>query len=436
MKTAKKIGLVGTYDVNNFGDCIFPEVYQQLLRQEFPDADITLYSPTDHAAEILSFDRIKALPKTPADCDMDEDVLILTGGEVITYGHSTGYYVFPKETFSAGLRLWVAPILAAATGKTKTMFHCVGGVPLPEGFAKSAAKVLACADYVSFRDQTSVDRFSTTVDAFDTAVDPMFLIPELLSKEAWIERATALLPDGLGEGEYFVAHLTAAYLVAHGPRDWALQIAKIADATGKRPLLLPICHFLHDDITLARAAQELDAIGVRYSALSDIVNVKDTAAIIAASGGYVGTSLHGAVSSVGFAKPTAVFAKGSGSKHEGTLRRAGVEGVVTTDMNQLGDVFLKAHEMPHEALAVQAAELAQADFKRLIAKFDDPNKAQKPEPSDIALLMAADRDKAKGFKAGLQRGILRLVKVYEPAYFQYKRLRLRSKLAAKSSEAA
>lgn len=430
-----KIGLVGTFDVNNFGDCMFPELYAHLLKEEFADATFELYSPTSIPADILSFSRLRSLPKTLNDvAKFKEDSLILVGGETVGVGHSSGTYNFSNSTLSAYLRLWLGPVMATLNdGATPTFFaaHCVGAKKMKDSVSAQVAEVLSGASRCSFRDAFSVSWIQSGDISFERETDPMFLIDHLMAGTEWKELASKNLPNTFEPSKYVVAQISAGY----GGNDitaWAKAVAEISEKTRMPILLLPICHFLGDEEVLKIASKRLDVLGVKNTIARGEVNVKVTAALIGQSAGYCGSSLHGAVTAVAFSRPIAVLGHSMDGKHEGSMRAIGVSGSVTTASAGLPACFETTSKTDLNETRSRAQKAARDCFDGLVLSL---KQARGPnERNDLAVdaayaLVAAEAQTARQFgPARLKRTLLRVLHSVPLIGSGYRNMRLRQRI--------
>ncbi|MEL6641145.1 MAG: polysaccharide pyruvyl transferase family protein [Pseudomonadota bacterium] len=433
-----KIGLIGTFDVENFGDCLFPELYQHLLAQHRPDTEITLYSPRPVCAEILSFDAVRALPADLSDTQaFDEDALILIGGETIGVGHSSGTYNFARETLSAFLRLWTAPVLAQLDPTARPRFfgaHCVGARKMPAETNKRVAQVLSGASYCSFRDAFSAEWIQTAESRFAQEIDPMFLIDHLCGDHKWATLAQKHLPQGITPDGYLVAHMTMGY----GGNDldaWCAAVGALSQETGLPVVLLPICHFLNDERFLAAAQSKLSVAGIRTHLIRGKINVKETAALVGQSAGYIGSSLHGAVTAVAFAKPLAVLGHSMDGKHEGSLRAVGINGAVTTSPGDLPDCFRRTDAMDHSDARQRAQSAARASFDRLLCALDtapQPSRAvaEQAKAAAAALHQSEMAEVPPGSAAEIKRLAFRALTRVPALDRPYRAFRMRQKLGS------
>lgn len=409
-----KVGLIGTFDVENFGDCMFPELYATLLEGRFGKIEIALYSPLPHAAEILSFDQVHALPdhESPAHlASLDADTLILIGGETIGYGHSAGTFNFPRNTLSAYLRLWLAPILATRNPDLRPSFFAVqsvGAIKMPAKINHIIATCMAAADRVRFRDPYSADWIQTENIFFKIEIDPMFLIDRVCSPMDWRARAIAQLPGGIEPEAYLAVQVSLGY-ADNELNAWVESVAQIAKSRNLAVILVPICHFMQDELLLAQLEKMLRKFGVRVHLMRGRRNVKDTASLIGMSAGYIGSSLHGAVTAVAFARPLAVLGHSEDGKHAGTLSAVGITNVVTTQSICLPNCFAHSESSDNTASRRIAQTQAQTSVNGLFDAIEASNSEAYTKRFHVSTLELIAAERRPRFKVEAKRLILRVI---------------------------
>ena len=412
-----KIGFVGTFEVANYGDCLFPVVYKRLLEKRIPDCEFHYYSPRPGMSPLGHYGPVKALPATLDELHFDADTLIQCGGETLALGHSPGTYNFPASTLSAFARMWLGPTVAAARGDVNFYVHSVG-MPTTDLRPKSAiARGLSYASRVSLRDKVSAMRLD---GSFPVEVDPMFALSMCSTPEEWEAKAASFLPNGFEPQQYLCAHISAPYL-ALGLRPWCEEIAKAHRASQLPILLLPICHFLWDRETLEAARSMLIGMGVADAMIQfpepGSEEVLATASLIGNSAGIITTSLHALVSAVSFGVPFAGFG-GEGKvdgKHRQTLAVAGVEHGVTAHMQDLADTIEHSLSKDHLQTRDTAIARALAGLDALVADIlsQQNGMASKPMPMPpevIEEVLAADRQPTLNRRWEIKRGLLRFIK--------------------------
>ena len=363
----KKIGFVGTFDVANYGDCLFPVVYKHLLEERIDGLEFSYYSPLAQSAQIMDYGPIKPLPEKLSNITFDEDALILCGGETLWLGHSAGTFNFPSSTLSAFARLWLGPTLAASKGDTDFYVHCVG-MPHAQLEAPGAiAQALSSATKVCVRDEVTAKRLG---HHFPVKVDPVFALSTMKSAEEWGAELKKWLPDGYTPGNYLAAHISSPYLV-NDLRDWCEQVAAVAKNNGMPILMVPVCHFMDDRHTLETARSILIELGIDEARVHlppyESKDIIATAALLGMSGGVITSSLHACVTAASFGAPFAGYVgKGKGNgKHRQTLLAAGIDYGMAMDIPDISRTFADALQQDRDASRKEAISRGLVGFEEL-----------------------------------------------------------------------
>jgi hypothetical protein len=389
-----KIGFVGTFEVANYGDCLFPLVYMELLKEHGVEANFSFHSPRAGVSGLADYGPVQPLPARLKANAFDAQALILCGGETLGLGHSGGLYNFPANTLSAFARMWLAPVVAAAADELGFYVHCVG-MPTSDLDARPAiARALAHANWVTVRDEVTADRLG---GRFAVKVDPVFTVSSLAEKAEWDRRAQAVLPPGFVPGNYLCAHISSPY-VAGRLAQWCDQTAQIARQRNLRVLLLPVCHFLDDHATLEIARDILISRGLSPESVQfpgdGHMHVLTTAALIGSSGGIVTSSLHAMVTAVSFGVPFACY-PGAGKKngkHAQTLRAVGLSDGIALRMDDIASAFDATWPLDRMASRQHAVAIAREHFAELVAALRSPAKASGPLPAELVEeIFAIDR---------------------------------------------
>jgi hypothetical protein len=324
----RKIALLGAYDRFNYGDLLFPIIAKNELTACVGSTDISI-----HALVGSDLSAYGALPTEPLSLLKSRlasgDVVIFVGGGTIGvdwhYMHAnllgnTGnfllYYLrrIFGHTFSENLsRLrfgarspfpWVAAPDDFAAG-TRIAYNAVGGSEFRELDPKAQSATLARlakASYLSVRD-AETKRLLTPLES----TMPIELAPDsalLMSEQFPVAKLEALSSDAhreLLEGNYFCFHCNLAYARKHADRI-AAMLEEVHFSHGLPAVLLPIGRYvgLDDQIGLAEI---LAKVRTPVSMVSEHANIWEIMLTIARARAYVGTSLHGNVTSQSFAVP-------------------------------------------------------------------------------------------------------------------------------------
>jgi Polysaccharide pyruvyl transferase len=364
----QSIGFVGTFEVANYGDCLFPVVYMHLLKERLGNLEFSFHSPLAQSAGIMDYGPINALPDKLSNLRFDANVLILCGGETLWFGHSSGTFNFPSSTLSAYARLWLGPTVAASRGMTDFYVHCVGMPHAELEAPPEIADALSSATKVCVRDEVTARRLG---NRFPVKVDPVFALSTLKSSEDWKTELNKWLPSNFAQGRYLAAHISSPYL-KHDLHDWCEQVAKVAKLQEVPVLLVPVCHFMDDRHTLETARQILIELGMGPEQVQlPPVQSKDviaTAAMLGLSGGVITSSLHACVTAASFGAPFAGYVgKGKGNgKHRQTLLAAGVDFGMSMDINDIFETFAYALKQDRQASRTEAISRALNGFDELV----------------------------------------------------------------------
>ncbi|MEP1422967.1 MAG: polysaccharide pyruvyl transferase family protein [Erythrobacter sp.] len=406
----KTIGFVGTFDVANYGDCLFPVVYMHLLSQSIAGLEFSFYSPLARSAEIMDYGPVKALPATVPQIAFDEDALILCGGETLWFGHSSGTFNFHKSTLSSYLRLWLTPCVAASRAQVDFYVHSVGMPRADLDAPAEIAEVLGAATMVSVRDEVTATRLG---NRFPVEVDPVFSLSNMKSQEEWQTEARQWLPVDYNFGKYLVAQVSMPYL-NNGLQEWCEQVALTAKNHDLPILLVPICHFMDDRYNLKEARSILIELGIAENrvclpplASKDVIA---TAALLGMSAGVITSSLHACVTAVSFGVPFAGFV-GNGKadgKHRQTLLAAGVNYGMAMEIGDLAQIFADSSNQDCAIQQSLAIERSMKGLMPLVEGLRHDRRASSPlQQTTIDAMLFHDKRPTRHLRLEFKRTILR-----------------------------
>lgn len=298
--------LFGTFDVENYGDLLFPHLAARGLGSSV--SELRCYSPKGGA--LAWADTLPSRPVHEAIAASPPAGLCLIGGGNIIEAKPTPLADYRANAALAYPALWLgAAIIAARTGAR--IAWNAPGVPQPieSAWARRLRDlVLAASDLLTVRDEASrvfldLGRSRPVTVVPDTALAVSQLWPaEQLGgiARAAFERRGSKVPE-----RWLVFHLNRRYL-APGKQGAAEAVARICAALDAVPVLVAIgpCH---GDEELAR---ELWPAMPGAGLLVDRANgLKEIAALIAHAQGYVGSSLHGLITALSYRRPALAVAQ-------------------------------------------------------------------------------------------------------------------------------
>lgn len=410
MKTARKIAMFGTFDVPNYGDCIFPDIVRHRLGVLGNDVELTLYSPAGRVSPIGSYDEVREIPGSLDEVEsIDADACLIAGGEVLVdRPTTTGVYAdLPRNQLSAGPRCWLVPAHLAATRGLPLAYVSVGQHGLRQPSIDALRHAMAGASYAAVRDPFTQDVLSTNAAAPRLEPDIGFLIPTLRSPAEWDALAAPLREAELVPGKpYLAVQFSAGYVSKSGDAFFAAA-AEIAKARDLEILLLPLCYHLGDDYVSAIAQTRFRRAGVEASRVRLMLPTAELAAVLRAADGFVGTSLHGAMTTLAFGKPAAIFCKSNVGKHVGCMQTAGLSGIVTTEPTELATAFATAGNLDLTSRSFALQKAAGESLDAAIRSLGQPEELTGDEPLYHAAARANLADIPRGPSERVKAGIYR-----------------------------
>jgi GT2 family glycosyltransferase len=322
------IGLFGTFEIDNYGDLLFPAILERVLSRDIPGLEIRLFSPCSgvykfNGAEIQAVTDLESVADTL-------DGFVLGGGDIIRFDIPPAYD--PREMqFPPYAQLAILPaLLAGLTGKP--LVWNAPGIPhaltpaqrmILEGIQSSSA-------YVAVRDDQSKDQLRIEDRPVAVVPDTGFLLAEVFPKQQLTSLQEKLKERYGLPAAYGVLHVSPATSDA----DQLKSAAAISALADNLPLILLPLGPVHGEIEILTRLQEFfpdpypplclpptlggdTEGGPRQNpagncrVISDRLHPLEMAALIAHSRWFVGTSLHGNITAFAYGIPgLAVNTKG------------------------------------------------------------------------------------------------------------------------------
>jgi lipopolysaccharide transport system ATP-binding protein len=295
-----RIGLFGTFDVENYGDLLFPRLFEREMRERLPDAEIRFFSPygPDHpvamnggwAPEALGLwtrERLQEL----ADA---LDLVVVGGGEIIHARDellATAYGVDPLDLRLRRPSDFFLEYPAA--------WHAVG---IPFDFDPFERRLVAAVQrpYVAVRDARSRARLEAA-----GAGEGVVIVPDSAFA---LDR---LFPPGTLDAARDELRARGAYpaegrpLVLQGSTALLEHVDALAPSVGDRPVVLLETGRCHGDDRFADAMAE--SLGEHVHRVRGDASLEEMVAAIAGASGYAGISMHGAITAMVYGVPTLIL---------------------------------------------------------------------------------------------------------------------------------
>jgi len=299
------ICIFGTFDVDNYGDLLFPVIARWRL-----DENVNACSPTDNATSFRRGQQIDYLSYNQLD-SVNPKAIIIGGGNILHFNTSNVFPYRSRPFCYAGLQL--IPLLCKKQLGVPVIYNspsiALGRVGPLDAYLYGL--LFANADYLSFRDCASVayaKRFTTGKVNYvpDTAFD--------------ISRAWPL--------DQRVRPLESDYIVVHVNRRYGGEACQVAAALDYLHCILDVkIVFLpmgpcHGDLEYA---QQIARTMKLKPVLIESLDIYAFAQYIANSKMYIGSSMHGFITSVSYSvKAALVLNEKPMHKFAGALGAAGM----------------------------------------------------------------------------------------------------------------
>jgi GT2 family glycosyltransferase/glycosyltransferase involved in cell wall biosynthesis len=319
-RRGRRIGMVGTFDVENLGDLLFPPVAEHELRKRLGDIDLRLYSYRRKSAGLWPFD-VESLGRLPQDI-ATLDGLLVGGGEIV---HAI-------ETIAPGYRptdpdvhhplgLWLTPTLLAAAGGIPIAWNAPGAVDgLPDAVTPLIESAMESVAYASVRDERSARILSSRAPRVPLRVvpDTVFGVGALIPSAPTQVFEQVREQLGIGDGGYIVVQPTAQLLPF---RPQIVALVERAVAEGRTVVELPVGP-IHGD---AAGVLELPVVTATPDTWPHPLLIAE---LIARADGLIAQSLHAGIIAAVHGVPVFRPPVGADAKH-GILES--LSGVVLLD---------------------------------------------------------------------------------------------------------
>lgn len=368
----RRLAVYGTFDVLNYGDLLFPLLLRDRLG--IHANHMRAFSPV--GGSLPWEDAVTALPIDTA-ADAVADLHVIAGGNIL-HAESTRLPDYAGGSFGqrgAYAALWLgAGLIAAQQGKP--LAWNAPGVPYPmePGPAQILRdRILAASACVTLRDEASRDFWNAEavpgIDIMpDTALDLASLWPvETLRAHA----EAAFLRHGLAvPGRWLALHVNDRYMDG----DLSLQARQIETLARQRqalPVLIAIgpCHGDHQLVAALGAELTVPAL-----ALDRPRSLREIAGLIAHADCYVGSSMHGLITSLAYGRPALAVARARMVKFGGFLGHLGMPERLAQSWSAALQAESLLDPLPPEGLRSirQARDRIDLHWARLRALFGAP----------------------------------------------------------------
>lgn len=355
----RRLAIFGTFDVENYGDLLFPLIAQQRLSDA--GIEVVAVSPTANATRYN--DALSPISQTEFARNVDRfDGVLIGGGNII----HTNEFALPNYTATAYPALWVGATAYAVRHGLPVIWNSPGVLLSGEDETSPdwLRRTVAAADRFVVRDSDSAEalaKWSGRRPALmpDTALDLARLWPSGMMKDRFRRiRANLNIPDDV---RVVALHVKERSLNGLDLTAFTKSLSAALRDNGAVAILLAIgrCHGDH------RVAQSIHHLAPDCTfSLDESTALADIAAAIAGANAYLGASLHGHITAAAYGVASRLVAVPALYKFMGQA----------TQMNRMGDVvcsWAEALEALTKVLTQSSQPLPQDVSEKLDAHWND-----------------------------------------------------------------
>lgn len=275
-----KIALMGTFDVDNYGDLLFPYIAQYRL----PEHDLTFVSPTNStttfrdAKNVISFAEAERI---------DFDLIVIGGGNII-HTQCSGLETYAKVGTYAYPQLWIGAAKMAIRKNIPYVFNTPSISRLhASGFDRVLFRnVFDSCSYISLREQYSKKFAQQFTDKkIDCVPDSAIELSRVWPYEQKIEKKIVI---NLNERYHAPISHTASLIE---------KIAKTLDLNVEI-IIIGDCH---GDLDFSKKV--MSHIHIENKKIIEQQSLKSLAHTIAGASYFIGSSMHGFITALSYKVP-------------------------------------------------------------------------------------------------------------------------------------
>lgn len=298
MKNQLRMAIIGVFDLDNYGDHLFPMMIENYLFKADIQAELVLYSNFETEEGFKTGRHIYSI------CNLEQDhlqnpfdAIIVAGGEIIHFGHFKHIYKGKEIAYPIYGCFIAASILSAKYGIPLGWNN--PGIPFdfePQ-YQTIMKEALTSVDYLSVRNKKSAERLKKLDEKYaycTVSFDTAFAMSDVFSTDKLLSIKKSLnLPDS-----YIVFHFNKA--VSKENLMYIENAIGKLQSMGKQIVLLPIAYTNGDREFLSDFTENHQDI---CTCISSELSLEEFVAVLGNCELYVGLSYHGAITALAYGKP-------------------------------------------------------------------------------------------------------------------------------------
>lgn len=304
-----RIGIFGTFDVENYGDLLFPMIAERELNERLEDFELVRYSYHEKRSPSWCYD-VKSLTSLNTEPPGQQrlDCILIGGGHLIRFDKAVAPgYAPPIPEIPHPTGYWLAPALAGIGSGLPVIWNAPSASDaFPEWSEKLLPLVLENSDYVALRDRSSVDALRRA--GFDgtcsVVPDTVFAISRYFPRKDLRSRVKNLLSRLKLRDRYIVVQAYPSMVAIIEALLYHPDVPSDLDV-----LVLPIGPALGDDVS------PFLKVLPKAKHLPEWPSPIEIAGLVAHSAGVIAQSLHLSISALAYGLPVLRPAEAKGGKY-------------------------------------------------------------------------------------------------------------------------
>lgn len=311
------LAVMGTFDVESYGDVLYPRIFDREIRRRCPTATVRVFSPMgwNHRAPWGGGEPAEPLgPPTSARWSQiarDHDLVAIGGGALLHEDASRYAALYPgssEDVLATRPWEWFLPTGDGAAPASPIVWNALGlpGTPVP-GATDRIARTVRSVAYVAVRDEATAREVRRCAPEADVQVVPDTLLvvdrlftPSVLARRVRYLRALARYPAA----SPVLVHIASPGDETHGI-GVADALVPFLATRAERPLAVL-------DLPAPGAAQtvasHLSRRLERSVSVVRVCSVEDVAAAVGCAALYVGSSLDTVLTAIAYEVPALLIA--------------------------------------------------------------------------------------------------------------------------------
>lgn len=374
MKKKYNIAIAGTFDVENYGDLMFPVVFEKAMKKRELDFNLFMFSPSPAAKKALDeskmvysyldFDKLNEKYKF--------DALVVGGGAIIHF-NDIKVRLPNDETYSKyrNIDSWYTLIYKAVKSNIKILFN-VPQAPFEfDGAVSSLARgAFLSSEYISVRDTFSEGYIRKVFQKGEKALinvypDSVCSISNYYDKEKLAKIARKIV--GFSD-KYVAIHFSVSMPEEAEPS--LVEAINTLHKNGYKVVLLPLGYTHGDDVAMSKFAKKykIDCFMFDHK-----LSIDDMTAVLAGCELYIGTSFHGSIVSLSFGNKAISYNYHTPTlKNVDNYKRLGISKYLANNYTELNPVLeLVLNDEKYKTKIAQIKEQVEEHFDNLYRHIVD-----------------------------------------------------------------